>query len=71
MPEPVIEQGNGAAGPQGWLRGSGLDAVRQSADELSGASRSGFVLVDSRLEVHVTPAGKDQQFLYCVFRRVG
>jgi 2-polyprenyl-3-methyl-5-hydroxy-6-metoxy-1,4-benzoquinol methylase len=53
----------------GPTRCSGLDVVRYSADTLSREFASGFVLEQETHEIHVTPRGTGQNFLYCSFRR--
>lgn len=55
--------------PDGPERCSGLPVQRWSADELAAALGPGFQLVESRREVHVTPWGSEQAFLYAVLRR--
>ena len=56
-------------GPEGPERCSGLPVVRYDAHQLAGALGSAFVLIESSLEVHRTPSGASQQFLYCRFQR--
>lgn len=56
-------------GPEGPMKCSGLDVVRYSAKALDEMFGAGFSLLESRIENHETPAGKTQQFLYCLFRR--
>jgi trans-aconitate methyltransferase len=51
-------------GPDGPTHCSGLEVQRYSADQLSALLGSGFDLVQSVLEDHVTPGGQRQQFLY-------
>jgi 2-polyprenyl-3-methyl-5-hydroxy-6-metoxy-1,4-benzoquinol methylase len=46
---------------------SGLDVVRYSSDLLSAELAPDFRLVETAEEVHTTPAGKRQHFLYCRF----
>jgi 2-polyprenyl-3-methyl-5-hydroxy-6-metoxy-1,4-benzoquinol methylase len=55
-------------GSQGPLQCSGLDVVRYDADGLHGEFGSEFRLLESSTEVHQTPAGKEQPFLYCYCR---
>jgi hypothetical protein len=43
--------------------------VRYSPETLAEALGPGFELVESRVEMHRTPGDRDQQFVYCVFRR--
>ena len=56
-------------GPQGPITGSGLDTVRYDAWELARVLGDGFTLLDSTLELHATPFGTTQPFLYALFRR--
>lgn len=58
-------------GPEGPLRCSGLDVVRYSADGLHAEFGGEFRKVDSVTEVHRTPGGNDQQFVYCYCRLGG
>lgn len=51
--------------PDGPDRCSGLDVVRYDADALHAEFGSPFLKVDSAREVHQTPWGSDQQFVYC------
>jgi len=57
-------------GPEGPTRCSGLDVRRYSEDGLSEELGPGFSLSDSCLELHTTPGGTTQQFLYTLFRRL-
>lgn len=58
----------GAFGPEGPLKCSGLDVVRYEASALHHEFGSPFRLVESTKELHVTPWGAPQQFLYCYCR---
>lgn len=53
----------------GPLKCSGLDIVRYRPDTLHHEFGSGFDLVKSEKEVHHTPGGTDQNFVYCYCRR--
>ena len=53
-------------GPEGPQKCSGLDVVRYDADSLHGEFGASFKLVDSKTEIHQTPFGTSQQFLYCM-----
>lgn len=53
-------------GPAGPERCSGLDVVRYSAQALHAELGDGVRLVRHLAEVHRTPAGVDQQFVYCL-----
>lgn len=55
-------------GPEGPARCSGLDVVRYDTDSLHDEFGVGFRLLGSRKEVHETPLGTSQQFLYCLCR---
>lgn len=58
-------------GPRGPEKCSGLDVMRYSADELHREFGSPFVKVASCEEVHLTPWGTVQEFVYCYCRLVG
>ena len=53
-------------GPEGPEKCSGLDVVRYDADSLHGEFGGQFRLVESATELHQTPFGTTQQFLYCL-----
>jgi SAM-dependent methyltransferase len=57
-------------GSQGPTRCSGLDVVRYSAAGLLAELGPGWKLVTEREELHRTPDGVEQQFVYGLFRRV-
>jgi SAM-dependent methyltransferase len=57
-----------AFGPGGPERCSGLSVCRYDAAALSKELGDDFILAESLLDVHHTPAGASQQFLYCRFR---
>jgi SAM-dependent methyltransferase len=48
---------------------SGLEVCRYDARSLAEELGAGFELLRKLTETHVTPWGKPQAFLYCVFRR--
>jgi 2-polyprenyl-3-methyl-5-hydroxy-6-metoxy-1,4-benzoquinol methylase len=52
-------------GPEGPTMCSGLDIVRYDANALHGEFGAGFRLVKHFTELHKTPAGSIQQFIYC------
>jgi len=52
-------------GPEGPTQCSGLDVVRYNADGLHNEFGDAFSLVESATELHQTPFGTTQQFLYC------
>ena len=55
-------------GPGGPERCSGLDVVRYSADRLHAEFGAPFVKVASKTQVHTTPWGTEQKFMYCYCR---
>jgi 2-polyprenyl-3-methyl-5-hydroxy-6-metoxy-1,4-benzoquinol methylase len=55
-------------GPDGPEKCSGLDVVRYDAGALHGQFGPKFQLLDHLTELHVTPWGATQQFLYCFCR---
>ncbi len=55
-------------GPDGPEKCSGLDVVRYDPDGLHAEFGSTFRKVSSETEVHVTPWGSEQQFVYCYCR---
>ncbi len=56
-------------GPEGPQKCSGLDTARYDVDGLRRALGPVLTLIDSSLELHPTPFGTQQQFLYALFRR--
>ena len=52
-------------GPDGPTKCSGLEAMRYDAESLHGEFGARFRLLDSFKELHQTPFGTTQQFLYC------
>jgi len=55
-------------GPEGPTKCSGLDVERYDADSLHEQFGVRFRLLDSAKELHQTPFGTTQQFLYCYCR---
>ena len=55
-------------GPEGPEKCSGLDVVRYDAGGLHGQFGRSFQLIESSTEIHNTPFGTTQQFLYCFCR---
>ena|SRR5579863_4259534 len=55
-------------GPDGPERCSDLDVVRYDADRLHEEFGSEFRKVGSLIEMHRTPGGSEQQFVYCYCR---
>ena len=52
-------------GPEGPTKCSGLDVIRYDADSLHREFGVEFQLLESLKELHQTPFGTIQQFLYC------
>jgi SAM-dependent methyltransferase len=52
-------------GPEGPTRCSGLDVVRYDAESLHNEFGKRFRLLESSKQLHYTPVGTIQQFLYC------
>ncbi len=48
---------------------SGLEIVQYDASKMKAELGGEFNLLEERGEVHVTPAGREQEFLYCRFGR--
>ena len=59
----------GTFGLEGPERCSGLDVMRYDAESLHREFGSSFHLLESFHELHETPFGTTQQFLYCSFVR--
>ncbi|GGC01583.1 hypothetical protein GCM10007205_08520 [Oxalicibacterium flavum] len=55
-------------GPEGPVSCSGLETVRYDSEGLHGEFGERFRLVESAIELHETPFGTTQQFLYCYCR---
>lgn len=53
-------------GPHGPSRCSGLPTARYDADALHAVFGDEFEMIDRREERHRTPAGVEQQFVYCL-----
>jgi ubiquinone/menaquinone biosynthesis C-methylase UbiE len=60
----------GTFGPEGPTQCSGLDVARYDADSLHGEFGQQFKLVESSKELHRTPLGTTQQFIYCYCRLI-
>jgi SAM-dependent methyltransferase len=54
-----------AFGPEGPTRCSGLEVVRYDAESLHAEFGASFRLISSSRQMHETPFGTTQQFLYC------
>ena len=59
-----------AFGPGGPLQCSGLDVVRYAPDALHAEFGASFRLLRHETEIHQTPAGKEQEFVYCYCVRI-
>ncbi len=57
----------GVFGPDGPVQCSGLPVLRYDAEALRREFGSSFMLLDTREELHLTPWGTTQQFVYCHF----
>ena len=55
--------------PDGPERCSGLPVCRYSAESLRDTLGGAFELLESRRARHVTPAGREQRFVYALFAR--
>jgi len=55
-------------GPEGPTKCSGLDVIRYDAESLHDQFGMRFRLVESSRELHHTPFGSAQQFIYCYCR---
>jgi len=58
----------GTFGPEGPTKCSGLDVVRYDAESLHDEFGGHFRLLESTKQLHSTPFGTVQQFLYCYCR---
>mgnify|MGYP001553798028 CR=1 FL=1 len=56
-------------GPEGPTQCSGLEVCRYSADALHAEFGADFAKLGSVTELHQTPSGKTQQFVYCLCQR--
>jgi SAM-dependent methyltransferase len=54
-----------AFGPEGPTKCSGLEVVRYNAESLHAEFGANFQLISSSRELHETPWGTSQQFIYC------
>jgi hypothetical protein len=61
----------GVFAPEGPPRCSGLEVRRYTAAALQQEVGEGFALAEQRSELHVTPGGVGQAYVYCRFRRSG
>jgi 2-polyprenyl-3-methyl-5-hydroxy-6-metoxy-1,4-benzoquinol methylase len=58
----------GTFGPEGPPKCSGLDVMRYDAQSLQSEFGPGFRLIESSIDVHRTPSGGTQQFIYAHLR---
>lgn len=58
-------------GPEGPAKCSGLDVLRYDAESLHDQFGTHFRLVEHSTELHETPSGTAQQFLYCYCCNIG
>lgn len=58
-------------GPNGPRQCSNLDVCRYDPESLHGEFGAGFELMGHQTELHATPAGQTQEFVYCYCRRAG
>lgn len=56
-------------GPDGPLQCSGLDVMRYAPDALHAEFGAPFQLLKHETEIHYTPTGKEQTFVYCYCMR--
>ncbi len=61
----------GTFAPEAPPKCSGLPVQRYDLDRLQATLGDGFQLRRNQKELHVTPGGVEQMYLYCEFRRVG
>lgn len=59
----------GGFAADGPVKCSGLPVVRRNPEEIAALFADRFSLVESRRELHVTPAGKPQPFAYALLRK--
>lgn len=55
----------------GPSRCSGLDVIQYDAEKLAAELGGDFVLTAEHAATHVTPAGREQEFLFCCFKKRG
>ncbi len=55
-------------GPNGPLQCSNLDVCRYAPEQLHGEFGAGYELLNHQTELHATPAGNAQEFVYCFCR---
>ena len=57
-------------GPNGPLKCSGLDVVRYSAETWQNKLGTDVAPEESSLDMHPTPFGTQQEFLFCRFKMI-
>ncbi len=57
-------------GPNGPMKCSGLDILRYDPNSLLLTLGNSFKLVSSQVELHKTPSGRTQEFVYCLLQKV-
>lgn len=55
-------------GPHGPEKCSGLEVLRYSPEELHAEFGPDFARISDATEIHTTPSGKEQEFVYCYCR---
>ena len=60
----------GTFAPEAPPQCSGLPVQRYSAEQLADTLGGEFELKRHHLELHITPGGVEQMYLYCLFRRI-
>lgn len=72
--EKSVEPGGhlviGTFAPEAPPKCSGLPVQRYEHEQLAEALGSGFELLRHHKEMHVTPGGVEQMYVYCLFRRI-
>lgn len=53
----------------GPVKCSGLDVIKYDAEKLVMEFGDNFQLIETKSEIHVTPAEKEQKFIYCHFQK--
>lgn len=54
----------------GPVKCSGLDVERYNPEKMKNELCDSFALVSNTDEVHITPWGKEQSFIYCYFKKI-
>jgi hypothetical protein len=53
----------------GPVKCSGLDVIQYDAEKLVMELGDNFQLIETTTEIHITPAEKEQKFIYCHFQK--